>query len=246
MLTLTICSPLSTVQVTILSSNGTDITPSIQILHSSEPISTLHQRSQDFYPLSACPTNDVYTSQSWCQRAISPRAFVALCKEVPDAGRPNAREYTHFTEGACHDDDICVGNDFNEDGPLQQGFCVTTNHFVQIGHEQPPNGQNAGSSASVAANFNAAFSTGFGRHLAVQALVTNVDKRTTVQANSIVIQAQTHDSVWRTEVNGTSYCLRCSSETLAPFPKTAQRIKVDVGMPKGVSTGLLWLASYSY
>ncbi len=96
------------------------------------------------------------------------------------------------------------------------------------------------------ADFDATLLSQNGSQLAVEAVVTGLDRITSVFAASVVMQAQRHDGLWRTVTDGHIYCLRCASVTLAPFPVTAQRVKVDVVMPASVPTGLLWLASYSY
>lgn len=118
---------------------------------------------------------------------------------------------------------------------------------MHIGHSPSSgNGQNLASTGVVTANFNSALYNNNGSHLGVEAVVTSVNKGTSLSAASVVMQAQTYNGVWRTVTNGRNYCLRCSSVTVAPFPATAQRVKVDVVLSELIPTGLLWLASYSY
>lgn len=139
----------------------------------------------------------------------------------------------------------------NEGEEYLQSFCVSTNEFVQIGQNSSTGngGQNAGSlSGVVTAGFNAAAHSRKGSQVAVEAVVTSVNKRTSLSATSLVMQAQAYDKYWRTvdDYHSHDYCLKCSSLTLVPFPKTAQRIKVDVVMPEEAPTGLLWLATFPY
>ena len=118
---------------------------------------------------------------------------------------------------------------------------------MQIGHTPSDgNRQNLASSGVVTASFNAALHNKNGSRSAVEAVVTSVSKLTSLYAASVVMQAQAYNGVWRTVADGYNDCIRCSSVSLAPFPVTAQRVKVDVVMPNYTPTGLLWLASYSY
>ncbi len=125
---------------------------------------------------------------------------------------------------------------------------------MRIGHD-PSNGdgQNVPSSGVVTAGFNASLhhnnnnNNNNGSHLAVEAVVTSLNKVSSIAADSVVMQAQTYtNGVWRTVADGRIYCLRCSSVSLVPFPVAAQRVKVDVVMPEWLPVGLLWLASYEY
>lgn len=132
-----------------------------------------------------------------------------------------------------------------------QSYCVSTNEFVQIGQNSSTGngGRNAGSlSGIVTAGFNAAAHRRKGSQVAVEAVVTSVDKRASLSATSLVMQAQVYDKYWRTvdDSHSHGYCLGCSSMTLVPFPETARRVKVDVVMPEEAPTGLLWLATYPY
>lgn len=77
--------------------------------------------------------------------------------------------------------------------------------------------------------------------------MTSINKQVSVFAASVVMQAQAYNNgIWRTVAGGHNYCMECSSVTLAPFPVTAQRVKVDVVLTEVIPTGLLWLASYPY
>ena len=143
--------------------------------------------------------------------------------------------------------EICVGGTGGGEGTPRQAYCVSTDHFVHIGHtSSSENGENLVSSGVVTAGFNPALYNNSGSHLAVEALVTSVDQRTSLFAPSMVMQAQTYSGLWRTVADGHNYCIRCSSVCLAPFPATAQRVRVDVVLPDSSPTGLLWLASYTY
>lgn len=132
-----------------------------------------------------------------------------------------------------------------------QSYCVSTNGFVQIGqNSSTANGeQSAGSlSGVVTAGFNAAAHRRKGSLVAVEAVLTSVNKKASLFATSLVMQAQVYDKYWRTvdDFHSHGYCLKCSSMTLVPFPETARRVKVDVVMPEEAPTGLLWLATYPY
>ncbi len=121
---------------------------------------------------------------------------------------------------------------------------------MRIGHDSSNgDGQNVPSTGVVTAGFNASLhdNNNNGSHLAVEAVVTSLNKVSSIAADSVVMQAQTHtNGVWRTVADGRNYCLRCSSVSLVPFPVAAQRVKVDVVMPDWLPVGLLWLASYEY
>ena len=241
-LTLIIYSPFD---VTILSSNGTDLTSSIQVLHSHAPLSALQQRSSTSSPIRECPMDPEHVSTSWCQRSHSAQDFRTSCLAIPqpDQGKPNS--VTRLAPGKCPADGICIGrgSDDETETPVQ-AYCVSTNDFVKIGQEPLRGGQNLGSSGVVAAGLNPAFYNKSGGKIGVEAVVTYMSGKESLFAASMVMQAQTYDTSWRTVANGSANCLRCSSVTVAPFPMTAQRVKVDVVMPERIPTGLLWLASY--
>ena len=159
-------------------------------------------------------------------------------------GQTDLPQESDFSGGRCADDEICVGRSDGDRLMQSQAYCASTNHFVSIGHN-PTNG-NGVSSGVATADFNTALHNKSGGTLAVEAVVTGANKRVSLYATSVVIQAQTYDRVWRTVTDGKAYCLRCTSLSLAPFPRTAQRVKVDVVLPASSPTGLLWLASYSF
>lgn len=139
-----------------------------------------------------------------------------------------------------------MGDDGDEDAP-NQAYCVSTDRFVNIGHDpSDEEGENGISSGVVTAGFNAALYNNNGSHLGIEALVTDADKRTSLYATSMVMQAQAYNGLWRTVAHGIIDCIGCSSVSFAPFPVSAQRVKVDVVLPAESPTGLLWLASYSY
>ena len=120
---------------------------------------------------------------------------------------------------------------------------------MPIGHDVSSGAaESAGSSRVVTADFNAAVHERNGSRLAVEAVVTSINRKTSLFATSMVMQAQAqaNNGLWRPVADGYIYCMDCTSVDLAPFPETAQRVKVDVVMPEWVSTGLLWLASYPY
>ena len=142
----------------------------------------------------------------------------------------------------CENDEICVGSDSEDGTTPAQAYCVSTGHFVRIGH--PQSGIGVASSAVVTSNFNPTVHNNNGTYLTVEAVATTPDNRNSLIATSMVMQAQTHDSVWRTVAGGISDCLRCPSVTLAPFPLTAQRVKIDVVLSQDSPAGLLWLASF--
>ena len=171
-----------------------------------------------------------------------------MCIEAPQPGQTDALQQTLIGEGKCAVGEICVGSNVWNVGP-SQAYCVSTEHFVRIG--QNPlggDGQNLPSSGVVTAGFNSALHSGInGSHVAVEAVVTSIDKKTSLFATSVVMQAQAYNNgIWRAVTGGYSHCARCSSIILAPFPVTAQRVKVDVVMTEESPTGLLWLASYPY
>lgn len=216
------------------------------ILHSHLSLSKLQQRSYTSIPVRQCPLGELYTSYSWCQHELSPQASETLCIGPPQAGQTTPR-HNYINEGRCTTDEICVGSDnIGEANPIQ-AYCVSTDHFVRIGQTPSSgNGSSLASSGVVTASFNPALHHNNGRHLAVEVVVTSLSKKTSLFAASVVIQAQAYDSVWRTVAGGNSDCLRCSSLTLAPFPLTAQRVKIDVVLSGDSPVGLLWLASYLY
>lgn len=231
-------SSFSPIQVSIRSSNGTDLTPSIQVLHSHIPLSTLQQRSYTSTPIKECWGDGTYISSSSCQRARSPQAFETSCAESTPLGFTAPPHETLISKGTCAVDEICVGSNTGDENIPHHAYCVSTNDFVQI--------EDASSGASVTAGFNSALHSKSGSQLAVEAVITSLNKGSSLMAKSMVMQAQAYNGVWRTVNGGHTFCLRCSSVTLAPFPETAQRVKVDVVLQEWLPAGLLWLASYSY
>ena len=232
---LDVCSSFSPFQITVHSSNGTDLTSSIPILHSHIPLSTLQRRSHTF-PILTCPS-DAYIARSWCEHDVSASDFAGICTEQ------SQQQHTHINEGNCARDEICVGSNAEDTDAPRQAYCVSTNHFVRIG--QDPSTGNGQTSGVVTASFNSALHNN-GSQLAVEAVVTSLNRLSTLFATSVVIQAQAYNGVWRTVAEGQNYCKICSSVSLAPVPATAQRVKVDVVLPEWYPTGLLWLASYPY
>ena len=244
-LTIIIYSSLHTFDVTILSSNGTDLTSSIQILHSPVPLSALPKRSVTSDVMRKCAMDPQNIYSTWCDRTYSVQSFQTYCKNKPQPGQRALNPLLSF--GSCTDNKICVGSNSKEEtGRPAQAFCISTDHFVEIGQEPHTDGQNLRSTGVVTAGFDSALYNGTGRDLGVEAVVTFLDGDVSLMASSIVMQAQSYDRSWHTVANGSADCLTCSSVTLAPFPMTAQRVKVDVVMPKNVPMGLLWLASYPY
>ena len=156
----------------------------------------------------------------------------------------------HYTQARCAADEICVGSEEGDATSPLQAHCVSTTHFVHIGRNMAgQNGQQTVSSGVITAGFNPRSHDGDGMQVAVEAVLTDVDKRTSLFATSHVIQAQWYNAtsgVWRTDALGYSDCLQCSSLRLEPFPITAQRVKVNVVLPDSMPAGLLWLASYLY
>lgn len=236
-------------QFSVLSSNGTDLTSSMTILHSHLTPSKVQRRSHTSVPILQCPLDGTYTlgekyiSRSWCQHRTSPQAYETLCIGPTQQSDGTYPQYHLIDQGNCADDEICVGSDSESGvtGPVQ-AYCVSTDQFVRIG--QNPSGLGVASSAVVTANLNPAAYDKRGTYLTVEAVVTTFYNRTSLFATSMVMQAQAYDRVWRTVGGGISDCLRCPSVTLAPFPVLAQRVKIDVVLPENSPTGLLWLASY--
>ena len=153
----------------------------------------------------------------------------------------------HYTQGHCAADEICVGSEAGDGRTPLQAHCVSTTHFVNIGRNTSSGSyQNPGSSGVVTAGFNPTLRNTNGSHIAVEAIVTAVNKRESLFATSVVIQGQKINGISRTEPNGYSNCLGCSSLSLAPFPVNARKVKVDVVLPESMPAGLLWLASYLY
>ena len=247
MLTLIISSTYSPIQVTVLSSNGTDLTSSIPILHSHLPLSTLQQRSSTVTLVNECPNTANHASQSWCERTISPRAFATYCQGTPEAGQTDAEQEprTDFKQGKCALDELCVGSTLEDKEIPVQASCVSMKHYVPIGPD-PEDGNAAGSSSAVTAGFNPAVYNKEGSRVAVEAVLTSAGTIYSLYATSLVMQAQSYNGLWRAVADGYSYCTDCSSVRLVPFPETAQRVKVDVVLPESLPTGLLWLASYPH
>ena len=240
-----ISSSLHTFDVTILSSNGTDLTSSIQILHSPVPLSALRKRSVTSDVMRKCSMDPRSVFSSWCDHSFTAQAFQTYCKMKPQPGQRTLNPLG--SSDHCTDNKICVGSDsYHETGKLAQAYCLSTNHFVEIGQGTQTSGQNHGSTGVVTAGFDPTIYNDTGRDLGVEAVVTYLDGKLSLLASSIVMQAQSYDRSWHTVANGSAECLTCSSVTVAPFPMTAQRVKVDVVMPKNEPTGLLWLASYPY
>ena len=233
-------------QISILSSNGTDLTSSMPILHSHISLSKLQQRSYTLVPISQCPVDDTlgetYTTRSWCQHRSSPQTFKTLCSGPQPQGAQTTPQYQLINHGTCAEDEICVGSDSIDGTAPVQAYCVSTDHFVRIGHDQ--SGIGVASSAVVTADFNPAIYNNRGTNLTVEAVATTLDNRSSLIATSMVVQAQAYGSVWRTVPGGDNECLRCPSVTLAPFPVTAQRVKIDVVLSENSPAGLLWLANY--
>ena len=218
------------------------------ILHSHLSLSKLQQRSSTLVPINQCPMDETYalgetySSRSWCQHGSSPQASQTLCIGPQPQGARTAPQYQLINHGLCPDDQICVGSD-SIDGPAPvQAYCASTDHFVRIGHNQ--SGIGVASSAVVTADFNPATYNHRGTYLTVEAVATTLDNRNSLIATSMVMQAQAYDKVWRTVPAGDNECLRCPSVTLAPFPVTAQRVKIDVVLSQDSPAGLLWLATY--
>ena len=236
------------VEVTILSSNGTDLTPSTPILHSHIPLSALRKRSSNSTSIRHCPMSDENVSRSWCQHSLSAQSFETFCKEPP--AQPDSLAIMHYTQARCAADEICVGSEEGDGTTPLQAHCVSTTHFVPIGRNTSNmNGQKTLSSGVVTAGFTPPYQQGNGMQVAIEAVLTDVDKRTSLFATSHVMQAQWYNAtrgIWRTVAQGSNDCLKCSSLRLEPFPTTAQRVKVDVVLPDSMPAGLLWLASYLY
>ena len=155
----------------------------------------------------------------------------------------------HYTQDLCADGEICVGSEEGDGRTPLQAHCVSTNNFVAIGHSSSSNGQGSGSSGVFTANFNPISQHRDGTYVAVEAVLTDVDKRTSLFADSHIMQAQWYNAtrgIWRTVDYGSNNCVKCASLRLEPFPMTAQRIKMAVVLPESMPAGLLWLASYQY
>ncbi|CAD6591046.1 MAG: hypothetical protein ASARMPRED_005161 [Alectoria sarmentosa] len=166
--------------VTIVSSNGTDLSSSIPIFHAHTSLSTFQKRSSSSVPVSGCFVSGKYTSESWCRHEDSPRDFETYCTEPPQEGRTNPPQATFISQGKCASGEICVGSDAgNNDG-----------HTPSDG-----NRQNLASSGVVTASFNAALHNKNGSRSAVEAVVTSVKKLTSLYAASVVMQAQACSSV---------------------------------------------------
>ena len=192
--------------------------------------------------------SDENVSRSWCQHSLSAQSFETFCKEP--AAQPDNPAFMHYTQAHCAPDEICVGSEEGDGRTPLQAHCVSTTHFVPIGRNTSSgNGQETVSSGVVTAGFNPRSHNGDGMHVAVEAVLTHVDKRTSLFATSHVIQAQWYNAtrgIWRTVASGANDCINCSNLRLEPFPTTAQRVKVDVVLPESMPAGLLWLASYLY
>ena len=192
--------------------------------------------------------SDENISRSWCQHSLSAQSFETFCREP--AAEPGQTDPMHYTQARCAADEICVGSEEGDGRTPLQAHCVSTTHFVPIGHNASSgNGQESVPSGIVTAGFNPHYHDGDGTHVAVEAVLTDVDGRTSLFANSHVIQAQWYNAtkgVWRTDAHSSNDCIGCSALRLEPFPTTAQRVKVSVVLPESMPAGLLWLASYRY
>ena len=183
-----------------------------------------------------------------CADELSPQAFKVFCSPVPGT-KPKHRRRQTFFESKCANNEICVGSNPSDKALPHQAYCVSTINFVHIGHDpslSSGSGQTIGSSETVTAGFNPAVHNGNGNGLAVEAVLTSSNNVTSVFANSMVMQAQLYNGVWRTVDDGRADCLWCASLSLTPFATTARRVKVDIVLPEQSRVGLLWLASYSY
>ena len=186
---------------------------------------------------------ETYTSRSWCQHRTSPQASETLCMGPTQQADGTGPQYRLINQAKCADDQICVGSDSSVGGTgVIEAYCVSTDHFVRIGHNQ--SGIGVASSAVVTADFDPTIYDKRGTYLTVEAVATTLDNRNSLIATSMVMQAQAYDKVWRTIPGGDSECLRCPTVTLAPFPATAQRVKIDVVLSEDSPAGLLWLATY--
>ena len=156
----------------------------------------------------------------------------------------------HYTQDRCATTEICVGSEEGDGSTPLQAHCVSTNDFVAIGpNPSSSNGQQTVSSGVVTAGFDPSSRAGNGKQVAIEAVLTHADRRTSLFATSHVMQAQWYNAtrgIWRTVAQGSNNCIECSSLRLEPFPSTAQRVKVSVVLPESMPAGLLWLASYLY
>lgn len=236
------------VAVTILSSNGTDLTPSTPILHSHIPLPRLQKRFSNSTSIRHCPMSDDNVSRSWCQHSLSAQSFETFCKEPPT--QPDTLSPMHYTQARCAANEICVGSEEGDGTTPLQAHCVSTTDFVPIGpNPSSSHGQQTVSSGVVTAGFDPSSRAVNGQQVAIEAVLTHVDKQTSLFATSHVIQAQWYNAtrgIWRTVAQGSNDCIECSSLRLEPFPSTAQRVKVSVVLPESMPAGLLWLASYLY
>ena len=238
------CSFVIPIEVNVHSTNGTNLTSSIPILHSHISPSPLEPRSFTSTAVRKCPLANSVAVRSWCEHEIAPQVFKRFCaQELPSNTDGTNPRHQLFFEGKCTDQEICVGSNAIDQGAAHQAYCVSTDTFMHIGHndQQGAGGSGSGQTMSVVtANFDPANKTS----LAIEAVLTSSNNITSLIADSVVIQAQTYDGVFRPVAYAN--CLKCSSVRLAPFPEMGQRIKVDVLLPARTPVGLVWLASFLY
>ncbi|KAL6717695.1 hypothetical protein ACLMJK_005610 [Lecanora helva] len=235
---------LSPIQVTIRSSNGTDLTLSTQILHSHLPLASLQKRSSNLTQASSCSPYEKYVSRSWCDHKASPQAFENICTERPSANPLDPHEMTFVGRSKCAPDQICVGGSPNHLDVTNAAFCVATDNFVHVGKD----GGAGRNFAIVTAGFDAERHENSPGHVAVEAVVTkDQNVQTSLIVKSLVIQAQAKiNGVWKALPGDRSGCLTCSSVAIRPMPEAAQRVKIDVVLQEDMPSGTVWLASYPY
>ena len=148
--------------------------------------------------------------------------------------------------GECEPDELCV--DGWPDARFQQqgltnlmAYCVNRVGFVQVAL-----GMSAGQ--TVSSKQDTGFHAASGASHSVEAILTGLDGRLLVNAESLKIQAQASDSTgsvqsWGTLVDGVDHCNNCSTVQILTVPTGTQRITTQVELMPETERALLFLAS---
>ena len=221
--------------ISIHDSNGTDISDRTLVRHhnytgSNSSPQRVHSRTVS-RPQNQCPHPywPIFEG-SRCRHEFSPQSYIMTCTGEHDITYD-------WVSGRCADSEICVNGQITREsvnGHWWVAYCVNTENFVAIAQDQ----------TGTVANFNAA--SGKSGYV-VEALLTGLDSRTSLVAQSLKIQAQAYElisntHVWGTLANGSYECANCASVEIPSVPIGTQRIKVNLVL-RTASAGLLYLAS---
>ena len=121
-----------------------------------------------------------------------------------------------------------------------KAWCVEKSNFVNIfAAMQDTSGPSVGQSGSSMS------SDGIGSGDLLEAVLTSKDSGTSLNAQSMDIQAQRHigGEMWQTLEGGFGNCSNCFSAALERVPMGTERILADIKLGPGLVEGLVYLAS---